>query len=326
MRDALPLLLFLIVAPFVLGCQSNATQSPPPTNTQATQSADAADKPAAYLNGKVVTQSQLYRLMIQTHGADALAEILLDRAVQARLKQEAIQLTPEEIESEKAKLLASLSPDADQAARLLNEMRDQRGLDTQRLTAMLRRNAGLRRLVRDQVTANDAALQQAYELRYGKRYQVRLIVTDKLDTLTKARRQAAAGKPFTDLAIAFSTDRSASQGGLLSPLSPVDATYPKAIRDALPKLSMASTASRLSPAIALDAGYALLWLEEIVLPTNAPPIAEVRAELEAAVRSDLERIRMRQLARTLIEQADVVVLDPALDKAWQRQQDTIQNP
>lgn len=316
----------MIVAPFVAGCQSNTTQSQSQTNTPAEAAAGPNEKPAAYLDGKVVTQDQLYRLIIQAHGGDALSEILLDRAVQARLKQEAIQLTPDDIEVEKAKLLTSLDADADQAARLLNEMRSQRGLDDKRFTALLRRNAGLRRLVRDQIIINDAAIAQAYQLRHGKRYRVRLIVTDKLDTLTQARKQALAGASFTDLAIERSTDRSAQQGGLLSPISPADATYPKAIRDALPKLSMDTTASRLSPAIALDAGYALLWLEEVLTPTDSPTIAEVRPRLEAAVRSDLERIRMRQLARTFIEQADVVVLDPTLNKAWQRQKNAVENP
>lgn len=325
MRDALPIVLLLIVAPFVAGCQSNTTQRPSGTASSPTTLAGPGEKPVAYLDGKAVTQAQLYRLIAPAHGGEALAEILLDRTVQARLKQEAIELTPADIEAEKAKLLASLDPDPDQAARLLKQMRSERGLDRDRYTAMLRRNAGLRRLVRDQITINDAAIAQAYQLRHGKRYQVRLIVADKLDVITKARRQALAGDSFTDLAIERSTDRSANQGGLLSPISPADPTYPKAIRIALPKLKMDNRASRLSPAIALDAGYALLYLEEVIAPTDPPTLDEARPELQAAVRANLEQLRMRQLARTLIEQANVVVLDPSLDKAWKRQKGEIQS-
>lgn len=326
MDNAKPLVILLIVAAFASACQSNGTQNPPEPRTDRANPTEPADKPAAYLDGKVVTQAQLYRLIIQAHGGDALAEILLDRAVRDRLTQESIQLTEADIQAERDKLLASLDPDPDQAARLLRTMRDQRGLDATRFTAMLKRNAGLRRLVRDQVTVNDAALQQAYQLRYGNRYRVRLIVTDKLDTLTQARRQTLAGQSFTELAIKLSTDTSASQGGLLSPISPADATYPKAIRDALSKLKMDTPQSRLSPAIALDSGYALLWLEEIVATENPPKLDAVRSELERVVRSDLERLRMRQLAQTFIDQADVVVLDPALNKAWQRQKKAIDKP
>ena len=195
------------------------------------------------------------------------------------------------------------------------------------LAAMLRRDAGLRRLVRDdQVAINETAIQQAYMLRHGKQYQVRIMVSDHLDVLTMVRRDVLAGQSFTDLAIKHSTDISRQQGGLLSPISPADITYPKAIRDALPMLSMENTMSRLSQTMALDAGYALLWLEQILVPADPPAIEQVRGDLEAAIRSELERIRMRQLALALIEQANVVMLSPALDKAWQRQLDSMRGP
>jgi parvulin-like peptidyl-prolyl isomerase len=326
MRNTMPVLLFMIVAPFALGCQSTATGSQNPLGNASPQPANLDSTPAAYLNGKAVTQAELYRALAPAHGGEALAEILLDRAVKQRLQQETITLDQADLDAEKQRLLTSLNADPDQAARLLREMRDQRGLDEKRFEGMLRRNAGLRALIRDQVTINDAAINQAYALRYGKRYRVRLITTGNLDALTRARRQVLSGASFTDLAINLSTDISASQGGLLSPISPADPTYPKAIRDALPKLAPDTNASRLSSAIALDQGYALLWLEGIETPDNPPTLDAARVELEAAVRSDLERIRMRQLARTLIEQTDIVVLDPLLDKAWKRQRNSIERP
>lgn len=326
MRDTMPILLFLIVAPFAIGCQSATTQNHDQPNNTSTPSPDPDSTPVAYLNGKPVTQNQLYRALAPSHGGQALAEILLQQSVQQRLQQEGITLQQADLDAERQRLLDSLNNDPDQAARLLREMRTQRGLDDKRYDSMLRTNAGLRALVRDQITLNDAAINQAYTLRHGKRYRVRLITADQLDTLTHARKQALAGTSFTDLAIELSTDASAAQGGLLSPISPADPTYPKAIRDALPKLKMDNPTSRLSPAIALDAGYALLWLEEIQTPDNPPTLQQARPELEAALRTDLERLRMRQLARTLIEQTNVIVLDPALDKAWQRQKGSIQNP
>ncbi len=326
MHTAKPILLLLIVAVFATACQSDSSQTVTEPDQTAIKPVDQGDRPIAYLDGKLVTQDQLYRQIVQAHGGEALAEILLDRAVKARLKQEGIELTPADIDAERDKLLTSMEPDPDQAARLLREMRDQRGLDEAKFTSLLKRNAGLRSLVRDQVTINDAAITQAYQLRYGTRYEVRLIITKKLDAITQARRQVISGAPFTDLAIALSTDSSARQGGLLSPISPADPTYPKVIRDALPKLKLTDATTRLSQVIAMPEGYALLWLEAIKVPMDRPSLDEVRVQLTESVRDELERIRMRQLARTLIEQADVVVLDPALDKAWRRQRGVIQNP
>lgn len=325
MRDAPPILYLLILAVFLNACQSDAARNTAEPSTKAQRQADPGGRPVAYLDGKPVTQTQLYDQVILAHGGDAMTDIVLNRAVQGRLEQERIALIPADIESERIKLLLSLDPDPDTAAQLLRVMRDERGLDDQRFTSLLRRNAGLRRLVRDQVTVSEAAILQAYELQYGKRYQARLIVADKLDAITRVRNDALKGRSFTDMAIKVSTDISASQGGLLSPISPADPTYPKAVRDAMRNLKMDNTASRLSTPIAIDSGYALLWLEEIIC-TPAPPIERVRDALRSEVRTNIERLRMRQLARTLIEQADVVILDPSLEKAWRRAREPLASP
>ena len=318
-------MLLLIVAVFAVACQSNPADNGRRPGQAPANLADSSDRPIAYLDGKAVTQAQLYRQMVQAHGGEALAEILLDRAVRARLKQEGLELEPAAIDAERAKLLASMDPDPNQAARLLREMRDQRGLDEAKFSSLLKRNAGLRSLVRDQITISDVAIRQAYEFRYGKRYEIRLITMDKLDALARARKEVISGASFTDFAITLSTDSSARQGGLLSPISPADPTYPKAIRDALPQLRMHDATTRLSQVIAMSEGYALLWLEKINAPVEVPSLDEARPRLTVLVRDELERVRMRQLARTLIEQADVVVLDSALGQSWRRQRGAIEN-
>lgn len=263
--------------------------------------------------------------MVEANGGQALTELLLDRAITARLLEQAITLTQADLTAEREQLLAELSSDPDQATRLLQAMRAQRGLGDRRFEALLRRNSGLRRLVRDGVKVSETAIQQAYAVRYGKRYRVRLITAERVDVLSRTRRRAIQGESFADLAVEVSTDPSVSQGGLLSPISTADATYPKALRDALPRLSMDDRAERISPVLALSEGYALLWLEEII-EQNAPPLEQVRVELAQAVRLELERVRMQQLARVMIGQANVVVLDPALDKTWQQQRGVIVEP
>lgn len=315
-----------IVASIAVGCQSGPPDSAPDTDATRPQvGSPHPDKPAAYLNGQAVTRDTLYRLMVEANGGQALAEVLLDRAISKRLADQGIALTDDDLSAERDSLLSSLSDDADQAARLLNEMREQRGLGKTRFDSLLRRSAGLRRMVSDGITVSEPSVRQAYEVRHGVRYRVRLITADAVNTLSQARRSVLDGASFADVAVAISTDPSVSQGGLLSPISPADATYPKAVRDALPKLSMENRASRLSPIIALPEGYALLWLEGVI-DADGRPYEQVRDELERAVRLELERVRMQQLARVLIEQANVIVLDPALEASWQRQRDAVTRP
>ncbi|MFN3167336.1 MAG: hypothetical protein ACE37H_09765 [Phycisphaeraceae bacterium] len=314
-----------ILAPIVAGCQSDPSATTPTGGGAATAALARDDKAAAYIDGVAVSRNELYQQLVEARGGQVLTEVLLDRAVSRELDAQGLALSAADLDAERERLLTNLSDDRDEATRLLNTMRDQRGLGDRRFDALLRRNAALRKLVADQIAVGDAAIEQAYLLRYGPRYRVRLITANDVGTLNQARRRALAGQSFTDLAIELSTDPSAAQGGLLSPINALDATYPKAIRDALPTLSTDELESRLSPVIAMPEGYALLWLVE-VSQQDAPPIERVRDELEQAVRLDLERVRMQQLARVLVGRANVIVLDPALDAVWQRQREAIVEP
>lgn len=312
----------LILAPIAVGCQSRPVESGSSTPNA---SQTTADRVAAYIDGKPVTRDTLYQMMAESAGGEALSELLLDRTVTRRLADQGMALTEADVQAERQRLMASLSPEPDTAARLLRAMRDQRGLGDKRFEALLRRNAGLRKLVRSDIKIEQNAVLQAYELRYGKRYRVRLITADTVNALGRARQRALAGESFADLAIEVSTDESVNQGGLLSPISPADPTYPKAIRDALPRLSTDSTKDRLSPVIALPKGYALLWLEQAI-KTDPPALDQVRDQLEQAVRTELERVRMQQLARVMLGQANVIVLDPELDASWKRQREAVVEP
>lgn len=318
------LLQLAIVASFTVGCQST-TRDRTTTTPRETTNPSQNDKPIAYIDGTQATRDQLYTILVEAHGGEALSELILDRAVAKRLSEAGITLTQQDLDHEQQRLRADLATDADDGQRLINQMRARLGLGETRYQALLRRNAGMRKLVQDDLAVAEPAIRQAYELRYGPRYQARLITANDVNTLSRTRRDVLAGASFTDLATRRSTDASAAQGGLLSPISPADATYPQAVREALARLSMDDSASRLSPVIALADGYALLWLEDVT-EADGPPLEEVREELARSVRRDLERVRMRQLARSLIEAANIVILDPALDKSWQQRKESIQNP
>jgi hypothetical protein len=45
-------------------------------------------------------------------------------------------------------------------------------------------------------------------------------------------------------------------------------------------------------------------------------LAQVRGEMERAARAAHERLLMEHLAREMVRQAEVVVMDPALSASW----------
>lgn len=243
-----------------------------------------------------------------------LGELVLERQVRQALAERGLNITDAQIERERALLLQTLSDNPNQAQRLLDELRERRGLGDQRWKQSLFTRAALRALVQNEVQVTDGALQTAFELRYGPRYEVRLIVTESAAKAADLAHRAAQGESFIDLAINHSTDASSAQGGLIPPISPADATYPQAIRNAVVRLQV----GQVSDPIMLDDGFALLRLERKI---QGQPVQfdDVKAELARAVRLEVEQRLMHQLSRRLVQDTAVMVLDPALAQSWKAQ-------
>ncbi len=299
----------------LLGCETQPqTAAPPPPANPPRASATRQAGPVAYIDGQPITEADLRARLIEAAGGQVLSELVLDKQIRDRLTVAGRQVDDILIEQEKAHMLATLSSDPNEAVRLLNEMRSERGLGEQRFQSMLFRNAGLRALVKDQVEVPDSLLIQAYQLQHGERFRVRIIVADTLTQASDLHVRAAGGQSFADLASLNSTDASAAQGGLLSPISPIDATYPKAMRQALARMPVGG----ISDLIADDDHFIIMKLEE-KLPADTITFEEAKPRLARTVRLELEGQAMQQAARAMLADAKVVVLDPTLNKSWLEQ-------
>lgn len=216
-------------------------------------------------------------------------------------------------------MLEQMSDDPDQAVRLLNALRERNGWGPRRFALLLRRNAGLRKLVAGQVEVNDAMVQLAYQRAYGPRVAVRMIVVDRLTQAQRLLDRIRGGADFEAMAQEFSMHPSAAQGGLLPPIALTDPAIPRSIRQAVNQLTPGQITA--SP-VAVDDDYALLKYERNIA-AEAVPLEQVRSELEQAVRLQAEATLMRQRARALLESASVTILDPLLKQRWQQQQDEV---
>src|SRR5690606_35100039 len=116
------------------------------------------------------------------------------------------------------------------------------------------------------------------------------------------------------------TDPSGAGGGLLPPLSHADPSYPAVIRNMLVTLEP----GQVSNPVAIENGYAILKLERKIAAENVK-FDDVKEGLSLNVRRQEEQIQMRQLARTLLAQAEVVVLDPTLKESWDRQMEQMRS-
>ncbi|MEO1237872.1 MAG: peptidylprolyl isomerase [Planctomycetota bacterium] len=266
------------------------------------------------MGGEAVRTGALTPRLIEASGGEVLGEAVLAAMLRRRLMERGVTLTDADLEAERGLILASLSPDANEAARLLGELRRQRGLGELRFRGLLERSAGLRALVAGQVEVTEPALEQAHRLRHGPSDRVRLIVAESLVEAQHLRRRVTSGgESFVDVAIAESTDTSAAQGGLLPLVRPEDTSYPEGLRRAIAGLEVGD----VSQPVAVDGGFALVKLVE-ELPGDGVTLDEARSQLTERVRRRAERVLMEQMARELIRGADVLVLDPELKAQWDR--------
>ncbi len=281
----------------------------------------AASGIMALVDGRAVRWSELRPLLVEAAGADVLSEWLLDRRLEAELRDKNLTVTDADIDAEKQLMLRQLNTNPDDAIRLLQNLRDERGLGDHRFPALLRRNASLRKLVSPQVNITDAMVQQAYRQRYGEKTVVRMILVPTLGEASAVARRLAAGENFTDLAIALSKDSSRDQGGLLPAISAEDPTFPEIVRQTVSRMVV----GQVSDPVAIDQAFAILRCERKITQEQVP-FDKVAGDLRQLVRLRAERSLMQRQARVLLEKVDITVLDAELDRDWKRSRTKIVNP
>lgn len=318
--------LILIGATLLAGCDallsssSVEVESAPPEQPRPAEKGEKGEI-VVIIGGNPTRWEALRPLLVEAGGGDVISEYVLDARIADELRSRNMEVTEEDTRNEKAIMLARLSPDPDQAVRLLERRRDRFNLGPRRFDAFLRRYAGLRKLVAGEVVVNDVLVRQAYEQRYTEQTVCRMVMVENLRQAAEVKRRAEAGESFTDLAIELSSDPSRNQGGLLPPISPHDPTFPTAITGTAPKLAV----GEVSDPIALEGGFAILRCERKI-PADPLPFEQVADEVRRDVRLGLERSLMDRKARVLMDEAEVTVLNADLDREYKRRRQGVAEP
>lgn len=280
-------------------------------------------RPVALVDGRGAPWEDLRPALLEAAGGEVLAEWILERKIEAALLEADRRIGPDAIEMEQRLLLERLSPDPDEAARLLARLRDRRALGPVRYASLLRRNAGLRTLVAEQVRVTPEDVRAAFDRAHGPRRQVRLIVVPDLAAAAAIRAAVTEdGERFADLAAERSTDLSAARGGLLEAFNRLEPGLPESVRRA--SFTLASPGDVSEP-IMLPDGVALVQLVAET-PGKDIPWEDGRAAAEAEARRAAERLAMEVLARDLTAEASVTPLDPSMRDAWQRRRRSLAGP
>lgn len=287
----------------------------------APESEPRRDRQVALIGGDPVWASELMPALQEAAGGMILEEAALDRQIARELAQRGVTIDEQAVENERGVLQQTLargiSGSNDQTSDLISRLRATRGLGDTRFAALLRRNAGLRALVRDGVHVSATDLEIAYQIRYGTRYRTRLIlVRSELDAASaRSRLLGKDGSPpeaFSSVAAQVSTDPSSERGGAIGVVSPVDPSYPEALRRVVATLAPGS----ISDPIALEQGFAIITVDSVVPAERSVSPEAVSAELEREVRLVREQAEMAKLASRLLGSISVSPLDASLNWGW----------
>lgn len=277
----------------------------------------------AIVNGVEVRADELAMPLAEAAGGAVLRERVLDAAVDAELRRRGLTLSDDDVARESRLLRESMAgaagTDASQTIDILEQTRRQRGLGERRFAGQLRRAAGLRKLVAEQVEIRPEDVQTAYGLAHGPAARLRVILVQQAErgaaiaaTLRELPAESRALRA-SELARSASLDPSAAAGGLVERASSLDPALPASLRQAL---GGASSAGDVLGPLAADRGVVVAVVEAWI-PGDGVAIEAARRGLEARLRETRERELMAQLAAELVASARVDVLDRSFAWSWQ---------
>lgn len=251
--------------------------------------------------------------LLELAGRTVLQEALLDAGLQQRAARAGVRVTPEMMDRERELLVQLAGADPN----MLDNLRRERGFGPTRLEAFVRRNALLRALVGEPERMPDDAVRNAFDLQYGARRVVRVLVARNA-TEAGAIRERLVGLPIEQLQWAFaaeafaaSQDPSAAAGGYLGAVHPLDPRLPAVIRETL----AATPDGSLSPVVLAPNGAALILPIQTTEAADVT-LSEVEEDLRVELRVRSQRLLMDDLAAEILRLSDPTVLDRSLEWSW----------
>ena len=287
-------------------------QTPPP------------DRPIATVDGRPIARHRVIDVLLRSKGPSLLEQLIVLDAAEQLAAQRGLQVTPADVEREYDQALrrltdplAAVTPgrfDRQQAERVLDAVLARRNLSSEEFLMGVRRNAFLRRIVESQQTFSEEDLRAEFERLYGRRVRVRHIQLATPSEVARVQERLAAGEDFAELARRYSANvASAKEGGLLEPFSDQDERVPDLLRD----VSFELQPGDVSGAVRVGDWYHFVQLVD-VLPPEPVDFEQVRYEVEQRLRRRATEPAMRQLYKTLFDEADLRIHDQVLQEAFQQ--------
>lgn len=309
-----------------------ALNAPPrPVDAPTDAGRTPVDPVIARVEGVTITQSQLVRPLIESHGLQTLLNLVQLEMARADAAKRGAVVSPADVEAEEKRTLkrmfdesnvqgANREVDESEYEGLLEQFLQRRNMSRTDWGLLMQINATLRKLAEPRASGaiTDAQLHEAFLQLYGEKVQVQHIQCSNLQEIAEARRRLAGGESFEDVARAVSRNaRTAPLGGELPPFTRQSA-FPPAFKEA----AFALTEGKVSDPVMADNAYHLIRLVRRIEPTVIK-----FEDVKGGIREDLEERLVQQLMQEI--RADLSnrarqslrIEEPVLRQQFQTEQD-----
>ena len=271
---------------------------------------DTTDKNiVAIVNGQKVTRQELYELLVDTYGDDALDVLIRRTLIYQAAAKEGISATSSEL-NQKLKIL--INGEIDGLMRTYR-IKDKADLEKElikidssiaqleeKLSKKMRKQAEVEvlaeKVMTKTVTVTEEELKKVYDLEYGEKIEASQIVYNIRSDAEDALKKIKSGADFATMAKNDSIDRvSAAKGGKMQPFSPKDG-----IGTQVANLKV----GEISDIIKTDYGYHIIQITG-KKPASNKDFKAVRSELEKTARNQRYKERLGPWLISLIENASI---------------------
>jgi len=263
----------------------------------------------AIVNGQKITRQELYNLLTDTYGEDALDVLIRRTLIYQTAQKENISVSNSEIEL-KLKTIVNNEIDASMQAYRIKDRKDfekelaKNGISLaqveERISKKMRKQAELEvlteKIIAKTITITEEELQKTYDLVYGEKIEASQIVFKTRREAEEELKKLKSGADFATLAKNESIDRaSAVRGGKMQSFSPKDG-----IGAQVAHLKV----GELSDIIKTDYGYHIIKISDKKAASNKS-FKSVRGEMEKIARSQYYKERLVPWLISLIENASI---------------------
>ena len=263
----------------------------------------------AIVNGQKITREELYNLLTDTYGEDALDVLIRRTLIYQSAKKEGISVTSAEIEAHLKKLINTEIESLMRAYQIKDKADLEKELAKvdsslaqleEKLSKKMRKQSEVELLaekaIEKTITITEEELQKIYDEVYGEKIEASQIVFKTRRDAEEALKKLKSGADFPTLAKNESIDRaSAVRGGKMQPFSPKDG-----IGAQVAHLKV----GKLSDIIKTDYGYHIIKITDKKASSNKG-FKAVRGELGKIARNQHYKERLGAWLISLIENASI---------------------